>query len=253
MLLKGVSRPYGCLSALAEEINPGRFQGTLLNNFTRRWAFCPPHPPAWPILLPISQRMAEEDCAWRDLQAQWGLHGLALSHSLVQLKAVVNITFTHAEDNLLPALDSLQRLKVDTNEQVATPLAHTLWMAGGSFNNLSTKCCKRLAKGVKDAQLSRCLEETAESLTHLFPEDISGAMEAARARCIDCVVSMVSRTVSAAQAPTRHATASSQASFRGRQTEPYSAGQPFCGGRSRNFSSQGCQNSSCGILSRAYV
>lgn len=84
-----------------------------------------------------------------------GLHGLALCRSLVQLEAAVNAALIHTEDNPSPALATLHRLKEDINENMVTPLTHALRMAGGSFNDLSIKQRKQLAKSVKDQHLAR--------------------------------------------------------------------------------------------------
>lgn len=64
-------------------------------------------PPSWPVALPISQRAAEEDKAWRDLQAQWDLQGLALFHSPVLLEATVSTMISHAEVNLSTAFATI--------------------------------------------------------------------------------------------------------------------------------------------------
>lgn len=112
---------------------------------------------------------------------------------------------------------------------------------GGSFNDLSLKRRKRLAKSIKDQQLSRWLEETQETLTHLFPPDVSGAMEASRAKRMDGLLSLASRAVSTSQSATRHSSGSNPHSFRGRRTEPYR--QPFRGGRSWATSTRGRQSS----------
>lgn len=172
-----------------------------------------------PTKLPVFQHATKEDRAWRDLQARWGLHGLPLSRSLVRLEAAVNKALAHAEDNP-SALITLHRLKEDINEQVTTPLTHALHMVGGSFNNLSNKRCKHFAKRMKDHQLGHLLEDTDKTLTHLFPLDVSGAMEAFRARRTDGLLTMASRAVSSAQAASRHASSSSLGSFLGRLAEP---------------------------------
>lgn len=54
-----------------------------------------------------------------------------------RLEVVVYTTLAHAEVNLASALATLHCLKGDVNEQVATPLVHALWIAGGSFNYFS--------------------------------------------------------------------------------------------------------------------
>lgn len=127
----------------------------------------------------------------------------------------MNATLAHAEDNPSSAIATLHRLKEDINEQVATPLAHTLRMAGGHLTTCQLTRRKHLAKSVKDQQLSRWLEETDETLTHLFPPDVSGAMEASRALRTDGLLSLASRAVSSAHSANRHPTGTSLNSFRG--------------------------------------
>lgn len=55
------------------------------------------------------------------------------------LEATANAALADAEENLFSYLNSLCRLKENINEQVATPLAHALWMAGGSFIDLESR------------------------------------------------------------------------------------------------------------------
>lgn len=130
-------------------------------------------------------------------------------------------------DNPNAVVESLYRLKGDINDQVATPLAHALCMAGGNFNELSVKKRKNLAKSVKDPQLARWLEEADESLTKLFLDDVSEAMEASRARRTDGLISFANRAMFASQSTARRAAASNQLSFHGRRAEPYNPRQPF--------------------------
>lgn len=130
-------------------------------------------PPSWPVALPVSQRVLEEDRAWRELQAQWGMQGLALSKSLIRLEAAINAAVALAEDNPPAVVDSLRRLRRDINDRVATPLAHALRMAGWQFNELSIKRRKHIAKSIWEPQLSRWLEDAEDSLTELFPDNIS--------------------------------------------------------------------------------
>lgn len=80
-------------------------------------------PSSWPVALPVSRWAIEEDKVWRDLQAQWSFHGLAISGSLVCLEVAVNAVITHEEDNPNLAVESLLRLGNDINNQVDTPLA----------------------------------------------------------------------------------------------------------------------------------
>lgn len=186
--------------------------------------------------LPVSQRAAEKDQAWRDLQAQWGLHSLLISSSLIHLEAAIYAALAHFKDNPSTALESLAQLKDDINEQVTTPLAHFLQMAGESFNDLSTERRKCLAKSICDPQHSRWLEDTDESLMQFFLADVLGAIEASQAYQTDGLLTLASKAVIASQAPAQHAAASSQASFWGQHTEPYSSScWPFRGGTSGNL------------------
>lgn len=49
----------------------------------------------------------------------------------VRLEAAVNAPLAHAEDNPSSALTMLHQLKGDVNNQVVTPTAQALHMAGG--------------------------------------------------------------------------------------------------------------------------
>lgn len=67
---------------------------------------------------------------------------------------------------------ALSMFKDKVNAQVVAPLAHALHLAGGYFNDLSTKRRKRIAKGVRDQQLGKWLEAAPESTTQLFPKGL---------------------------------------------------------------------------------
>lgn len=75
---------------------------------------------------------------------------LALSRGIVRLEAAVLEMIHSAETNLEAAGAALSMLKDEVNAQVAAPLAHALRLAGGYFNDLSTKRRKRIDKGVRD-------------------------------------------------------------------------------------------------------
>lgn len=139
------------------------------------WDFAPP---TWLVVLPVSQCTAKEDRAWRDLQAQSGLHGSVLSRSLVQLEAAVNAKLAHKGENRISKLVMLHWPREDMNKQVATPVAHALSMAGDYSNHLSAKRRKCLAESIKDQQLGRWLGADNFSL---FPSDVLGTMGASRA------------------------------------------------------------------------
>lgn len=178
-------------------------------------------PPAWPASLPVFNRVAEEDRSLRDLQAQWGMVGLALSRAINHLEAVIGPVMISADPE-----NPGSSLKDELDSLVATPLAHALRLVGANFNELSTKRRRRLLKGIRDPQLFKWLEDSKESVSSLFHGDVSAALEAARARRTDGLISMASK---AARPPT-----SSISAPRGRRFEPYpSQRQPFRGGRSR--------------------
>lgn len=108
------------------ESSQGSSQVVIPPGFWHCWS------PSWPVALPVSQRAIEEDWAWKDLQGQWSFHGLAVSHSLVRLKAAVNVAIAHAEDNPAFVAETLLWLRDDVNEQGATPLAHALCKLEGA-------------------------------------------------------------------------------------------------------------------------
>lgn len=67
------------------------------------------------------------------------MQGLAFSRSLIWLEATFNSAMAVGKDNPKSAVESLHRLCADIDEQVANPLAHALRIAGGQFNELSSK------------------------------------------------------------------------------------------------------------------
>lgn len=146
--------------------------------------------------------------------------GLALTHAINHLEAVIG--------PVMISMDTDQggsSLKDKLDSQVATPLAHALRLVGANFNELSTKRRRRLIKGIRDPQLVKWLEDTKESVSSLFPGDVSAALEAACTCRTDGPISMASRA-------TRPSPADSSTSLRGKRFEPYSTQrQPFRSGR----------------------
>lgn len=90
------------------------------------------------------------------------LHALVVLQSLVCLKAAINTTLAHVEDNPSSALATLLCLKKDVNGlPLGACFAHGL---GGSFSDLSTKQKKQLAKSIKDQQMNCWVKETNKLL-----------------------------------------------------------------------------------------
>lgn len=85
--------------------------------------------------------------------------------------------------------------KEDINENVATPVVHALSMTGAYFSKISTQRGKKVEKKVFDHHLAHWLEDTLESLTQFFPQDISSAMEAARTHHMDGLLLLGSRAI----------------------------------------------------------
>lgn len=135
---------------------------------------------------------------------------------------------------------SILETAVNINNQVMNPLAHALHMARGQFNEFLTKRWKKIAKNVRDSQLSRWLEDTEESLTDLFPGDISVAMDASRARRTDGLLLLASRAVSPS-GPTplldRVRPVHQQLPTESAARNPTLGNSIFEGGRSRQFGS----------------
>lgn len=184
-------------------------------------------PPSWPAALPVFNRVLEEDKALRDLQAQWGMVALALTRAIDHLEVCISPALL-ATDPDHPG----NGLKEDLDALVATPLAHALRLVGANFNELSSKRRKRLLKGIRDPQLAKWLDDSKESILSLFPGDVNAALDAARARRTDGLISIASRAA-------RPGSASIPSSSKGRRFEPYSNSKPpFRGGRSR-FHSRG--------------
>lgn len=174
------------------------------------------YPPVWPSTLPVGTRASEDNRLLKELQGQWGMMGLAVSGGIIKLEAVLK----EPRDSVDPAFqeisEALAALHEDLNAQVAPRLAHALRLAAGYFNDLSVKRRRKLARAVKDTQLSKWLEETPESTSCLFTADVSGALEAARARRMDGLITIASR----ASSQTPPAASSLAASSRGKHFEP---------------------------------
>lgn len=135
-------------------------------------------PRTWPASIPLSQPVTDDDKTLKDLQAQWGMTALVLSHGIVHLESAVLEAVHQADADPLSASVALLSLNDEINKRVAVPLAHALRLAGGYFNELSAKRHKRIAKGVRHQQLEKWLEAAPETTTLLFPEDVGSAMEA---------------------------------------------------------------------------
>lgn len=105
--------------------------------------------PKWLMSVLVSQQIAKEDHTWREIQAQWSMHGLAVSHSLMKLEAALNTALLQAEESSAKALDCLVTLKDEVNDNMTTPLHHALRMARGYFNNVSSHC-KQITKVIHD-------------------------------------------------------------------------------------------------------
>lgn len=167
--------------------------------------------------------MSKEDKAWKEVQHQWGTHRFALSRSPIRLGVVVNATIAKADSMDVSVLtEAMTTLQDEVNEQVAVSLTHALRMARDVFNDISSKRRECLIKGVWDNQLSRWLEDAPETLTSLFSDVVAEAMEAARARCTDGLLSLATKAVGGSST-TRFSSHSSSASTRGRRFEWYSS------------------------------
>lgn len=92
--------------------------------------------PAWPPSLSFPQEVVDGDKALKDVQGQWGMTSLVISRGLMkQEKGVLDATSALEAG---PCQEVLNTLKLDKNDQMANPLAHSLCRAGGYFNDLST-------------------------------------------------------------------------------------------------------------------
>lgn len=138
-------------------------------------------PPSWPASLPLQQCAIDEDKALKEVQQQCGMAALANSRALVCLEAILSEGARQASADPSWVDFPFDTLKEDIISQVATPLAHALHLAGGYFNGLSTRRRRRITKGIQDSQLSKWLEDSHESLTLLFPDNIAPTMAAAQA------------------------------------------------------------------------
>lgn len=167
--------------------------------------------------------------------------GLAMSRGIIALESAVKEVTAATSESVSPASEEVSSLAEVLDAQVAAPMAHTLRMAAGNFNELSVKRRRKLSRAVKDPLLSRWLKETPESVLLLFALDMSGPLEAARARLTDGLITMAAR---ATQNPSS-SVQSSSASSRGRRFElyPVSRGrQPFRGARNRPSGGLGCHS-----------
>lgn len=95
-------------------------------------------PPAWLASIPFFQRVMEEDKAWHNIQAQWGIHGFTVGKSLIKLEAPVNTLLACMEDPSASSQEALSDFKNEVNEAVTTTLVHAFCMAGRYFNEIST-------------------------------------------------------------------------------------------------------------------
>lgn len=201
-------------------------------------------PPVWPSTLPVGPRAVEEDRLLKDLQLQWGMVGLAVARGLVRLEATIKDASEQALQGQVPPTELLASLQESVNAQVGPPLAHALRMTGGYFNDLSVKRRRKLARAIKDSQLSKWLDECPESTTSLFAADVAGALDAARARRTDGLLSIASRAARPTATP---ASSSAATSARGHRFEPYApVRRPFRGARLRATSFRGRLSSSRG-------
>lgn len=197
-------------------------------------------PPTWPAALLVFNQVIEEDKSFHDLQVQWGMVSLPLTQAIDRLEACKGPVMISADPDQPESL-----LKEELDTLVATPLAHTLRSVDANFNEISTKCCRCLLKGICDLLLVRWLEDSKESVSSLFPGDVAAALEAVHAHRMDGLISMALQ----ASRPSPSCTSSAK----GKQYEPYSTScQPFCGGCPR-FGGQGRQlhHSNCGHSSSA--
>lgn len=151
-------------------------------------------PPSWHISLPILQHVSEDNEAWMDIQAQQGTHDYAVSRNLLCLEAVMRSALARAETDASAALLEAMALRDEINEQVVVPPAHTLCMVGEFFNDISTKRKRRLDKSVWDTAVPVGFgQDSPETLTSLFHDDMSNAMEVARAHHTDGLLSLASK------------------------------------------------------------
>lgn len=148
--------------------------------------------------------------------------GLALTHAIDHLEACIGLVMI-ASDQDHPG----SNLKYDLDSLVSTLLANALGIVGANFNELSSKRCRRLLKGIRDPQLVKWLENSKESVLSLFLRNAGAAMEAAHAQRMDGPISLASHE-------SRAPTTTSSSSSKGKWFEPYLASkQPFRSKRPR--------------------
>lgn len=129
-------------------------------------------------------------------------------------------------------------------------MVHALQLSASHFNDLLTWRRKKIIKGMRDGQLAQWLEDSSETLTELFPSDVSAALVAAQARRMDGLLSLASPAVSQPASSNHLAAAGSTFSFRSRHTEPYtwsSTTRPCHGGTLTQAAAEGA-NSTTGII-----
>lgn len=88
-------------------------------------------PPTWPALILVFKCVMEEDKSLRDLQAQWGTVGLALTCAIDHLESCIGPIMISSDPD---QPGSTLKDRLDT--LVATPLAQTLCLVGANFNEL---------------------------------------------------------------------------------------------------------------------
>lgn len=180
---------------------------------------------------------AEEYRLLKILQSQWGILGLSISRSILRLEATLK-EFKDLADLGIPAvLDTLTALHDQLNAQLAPPLAHSLRLTAGYFNDLLVCHKRKLARAVCGPQLAKWLKETPESTSALFDADISGVLEATRAQRTDGLISIA---YPASHHPPPTASAST-ASSKGSAVNPIplTSGGPFAGRAPKHLAAGG--------------
>lgn len=111
-------------------------------------------PPSWSSTIPVAPRVAKEDRLLSELQNQWGMVGLAVARGVIWLEMLSSIRNSVESSN--PAVaECLSSLQGVINDHAAPPLAHTMILGAGYFNDLSIKCWRKIARAVKDPQLTK--------------------------------------------------------------------------------------------------
>lgn len=70
--------------------------------------------------------MVDKDRSWKEHQAQWGMNGFSIAQSLILLEAAITAALMSVDGRPSRMTETLLSLKEELNEQVATPMAHTL-------------------------------------------------------------------------------------------------------------------------------